>query len=237
MKKIFLAILAVFLMPNAFPQQNANIRFENRKSSGYFNITQVNLLMGNRQIAERTGGWPGVPHNYYTRSEFQITPSITMTNGWMFNEHWAAGIGVGFEMFGHTHFPVFADIRYTLRSNTVSPFFAVKSGYSFGNFRKKHYDNLILDFLPHTVSDAYLRNHGGFMLQPEIGVKIPLSVSADLLLTVAYRHQKTRSIVTQTISHGPSPHPLGEIYNFIENEWRHKASLNRLSFGVAIMFR
>ena len=231
MKKIFLAILAVFLMPNVFPQQNANIRFENRKNSGYFNITQVNLLMGNRQIAERfwTGGWwQSVPHNY-TRSEFQITPSITMTNGWMFNEHWMAGIGVGFEMFGHTHFPVFADIRYTLRSNTVSPFFAVKSGYSFGNFRKKHYDNLILDFLPHTVSDAYLRNHGGFMLQPEIGVKIPLSVSADLLLTVAYRHQKTRSIVTQTRIHSTE--------TFDSHEWEHKASLNRLSFGVAIMFR
>ena len=242
-------------MLDAFPQSNvnegANIRFENRKKNGYYNTTQISLLMGNQLITEQA------PYYYYpyydsyasvmlypyssssklyypyypnTRTELQVSPSVTMTNGYMFNEHWAAGIGVGFEIFDRNSFPFFADIRYTLCDNKVSPFFAVKTGYSFGNFKKKHYDNLYINFDPYYVINADFRNYGGFMLHPEMGVRVPLSENADLLFTVAYRYQKTKSKVRQDINY------LEPSYYYY-NEWIHKASLNRLSFGVAIMFR
>ena len=45
-----------------------------------------------------------------------------MTNGLMFNEHWAAGIGVGFEIFGRNLFPAYLDIRYTLWDNKINGF-------------------------------------------------------------------------------------------------------------------
>jgi hypothetical protein len=156
----------------------------------------------------------------------QVSPSVTMTNGYKFNEYWAAGIGIGFEIFDRNYFPVFADIRYTLWDDKVSPFFAVKTGYSIGNLKKKRYDDwLYLDFEPYSVYNADLRNYGGFMLNPEMGVKIPLSENADLLFTVAYRYQKTKSKVTQSYDYGQY------------DAWEHKENLNRLSFGVAIMFR
>jgi hypothetical protein len=84
-------------------------------------------------------------------------------------------------------------------------------GHAFSGFKKKYYNN------------AYYKKYGGLMLNPEIGVKTPLSENADLLFTVAYRYQKTRSTVSQNI---------GQNY-----KWEHKISMNRLSFGVAIMFR
>lgn len=231
MKKILVVVLAVFLIPEAFPQSNVNegvnIRFENRQQRGYFNVTQMSMLMGNRQIDH---SW----HSSDNRNDVQISPSVTMTNGWMFNEQWAAGIGVGFEIFDRNLFPVFADIRYTVWDNRISPFFAVKTGYAFANSREKHHDFLRLDFEPYHVSNAYLRNYGGFMLQPEIGVKIPLSHNADLMLTVAYRHQRTRTNVTQTRELAEwEPNYPGTQFN----EWEHKARISRLSFGVAIMFR
>jgi hypothetical protein len=246
MKKILFVILTVFLMPDAFSQSNnernadvgakeINIRFENKKKKGYYNTTQIAMLMGNRQIAERapyyfypysylSSSSLYVPY-YYARTELQVSPSITMTNGYLFNEHWAAGIGVGFEIFTRNYFPVFADIQYTLWDNKISPFFAAKMGYAIGNFKKKHYDSLNLDFEPYYVSNADFRNYGGLMLHPEMGVKIPLSENADLLFTVAYRYQKTKSKVTQ--NNDPTYY----------NEWEHKESLNRMSFGIAIMFR
>ena len=70
--------------------------------------------------------------------------------------------------------------------------------------------------------DVDFRNHGDLMLQPEMGVKIPLSEKSDLL-TVAYRYQRIKTTVTPA---------SGQRYI-----WEYKANMNRLSFGVAIMFR
>ena len=210
MKKIFFVIISALLIADAFPQ-SSDIRFENRKKSGYYNITQVGLLMGNRKLSER---------NYYTTRNLLVSPSVTMINGCMFNEHWAAGVGVGYEIFDHNHFPVFADIRYTLWDNTVSPFFAIKMGHAIGNIRKKHYENLYLDY---EYNNVYFRNYGGLMLNPEIGIKAPISEKADVLFTVAYRFQRSRTTISQD---------FGQRY-----EWKRSVIISRLSFGVAIMFR
>ena len=247
MKKVFLVSLSAFLMLNAFPQSSENeevsIRFETRKKQGYFNTTQISMLMGNRQITERVPYyypwslysevaypyWSSVAYPYYyysnTRTELQVSPSVTMTNGYIFNEHWTAGIGVGFEIFDRNLFPFFADVRYTLWDSKVSPFFAIKTGYAFGA-KKKHYDGIQLDFDPYYVYNVDIRNWGGFMFHPEMGVKVPLSENADLLFTVAYRHQKTKTKVEQKMD--------SSIYY---QNWENESSLNRLSFGVAIMFR
>ena len=217
MKKISFVILSTFLMLDAFPQSNVD-RFENRKQKGYFNLTQVSLLMGNRKLSEQN-------NSYYTnnRNSMLVSPSVTMTCGHIVNEHWAIGIGMGYEIFSHNHFPVFADVRYTFWSNTVSPFFAFKTGYAIGNLSKKHYDELYLDYAPHYVNNAWFRNHGGLMLHPEIGFTVPLSERSDLLFTVAYRFQKAKTTVSQDYSQ--------------RYKWEHNVSMNRLSLGMAIMFR
>jgi len=218
MKMILFIFISTSFLLEAFPQTNGNegfnFHFENRKKTGYYNTTQVSMLMGNRQITQQ--------QSFYqtsTRNELQFSPSVTMTNG-ILSENWATGIGAGFEMFEHHLFPVFLDLRYTSNDNNASPFFALKMGYAFGNLTKKHYDNLSLDYEPFFVTNADFMNHGGFMLNPELGVKIPLSEKVDVLFTVAYRHQKLKTKVNQ-----------------MSYEWVHKQSLNRLSFGMAFMFR
>ena len=253
MKKMLFVFISAYLMPVAFSQsteitvnednKTVNIRFENKKKKGYFNATQFGMLMGNRQTTEQYPYYYGPYYDYlrlyssslyyppyynnHTRETMQVTPSITMTNGYMFNEHWAAGIGVGFEIFDRNLFPVFADVRYTLWDDKISPFFAFKTGYSISSFKKKHYDDwLYFDFEPYSVSNADLRNYGGFMFNPEMGVKVPLSENADLMFTVAYRLQKTKTKIKQKQDNYP-----------YFDEWKHKESLNRLSFGMAIMFR
>jgi len=206
MKKVLFIALTLFLILDVFSQssvsEEVNFRFKNRKNSGYYNITQFGLLMGNQPNPN--------PNFYDNNNEFQISPSVTMINGNMSEEGWGAGIGVGFEIFDRNLFPVFADIRHVLWDNKVSPFFAFKIGHAFSGYKKR--DN-----------NTYYKKNGGFMLNPEMGVKTPLSENADLLFTVAYRYQKTKSTVSQN---------FGQNYT-----WEHKISMNRLSFGVAIMFR
>jgi hypothetical protein len=68
-------------------------------------------------------------------------------------------------------------------------------------------------------------------------VKVPLSGNADLLFTVAYRYQKIKSVVRQPMVYYDTM--IYDTYssNGQFNEWTHKENLNRLSFGIAIMFR
>jgi hypothetical protein len=255
MKKILFINLFVLLMPLALFSQSPNeinvnagnkeinIRFGNNKKKGYYNTTQIALLMGNQEVRnQNTYYYPyplasdyAYPLSYYsdylspyyynTQTELQVSPSITMTNGYMFNEHWAMGIGVGFEIFDRNLFPAFADIRYTLWGNRISPYFAIKTGYAFSDFKKKHYDNLSLNYEPFNVYGADFRCYGGFMLNPEMGVKIPLNRNTDLLFSVAYRHQKIKSMTRQDYDNNQF------------SEWVHRESINRLSFSIGITFK
>ena len=244
MKKIRIVILLLFFAPSIFAQteretslnlKNTDIyhRFKNRKKTGLYSVMQSSFLFGSaQQVVRGMYNLPGyeiypdwiAPSPPTTRNGLAIAPSFTLTNGYMFNEHWAAGIGVGFEIFDHNLFPLFAELRYTLWDDKISPFVAIKGGYSFGNFKAKHYDQLYLDWLHYYTNDTDLRHYGGFMLHPEIGVKIPLSENSDLLFTAAYRFQKTKSVARRE-------------YNNQFDEWEHKEDINRLSFGLAIIFR
>jgi hypothetical protein len=247
MKKTVIIILSLFLSIGSIAQlnekDNINVdnyerysRFDVRKKKGFYSIMQVSLLLGNTQSTERIVNYNkdyyssssiyAPDYSYpYTQTKLTLAPSVTISNGYMFNENWAIGAGVGFEIFDHNLFPFFAELRYTLWDSKISPFITMKSGYSFGNFKAKHYDELYIKWQPYNVSDASLRNYGGFMFHPELGVKVPLSENSDLLVTAAYRHQKTKSVVRKDY----------ESNQF--DEWEHKENLNRLSFGVAIMFR
>ena len=221
--------------------KETSIRFENRKKKGYYNTTQISILMGNRATIRQMGYYyystfssssylpynsiaPSIYHD--TQTKLQVSPSVTMTHGYMFNEHWSAGIGVGFEVFNYNVFPMFADIRYTLWDDKISPFFSFKAGYAFSLSKTKHHDDGIsLDYEPYYIYGADVKNYGGLMLHPEIGVKVPLSETADLLFTVAYRHQTLKSKVSQEYDSN----------NY--DRWEHKEKLTKLSFGVAVMFR
>ena len=247
MKKIWFLNLSLLLTACIFAQSGketdinvekneTHSHFDNRKGKGFYNIMQVSFMMGNSQFTDKTTYYmpyntnssviAASPYSYpYTRTTLAVAPSFTITNGYRFNEHWAAGAGVGFEIFDYNLFPLFTELRYTLWDNKISPFMVVKGGYSFGSFKSKHYDDLYLNWSPYYANDAELRHYGGIMVHPEIGVKVPLNENCDLMFTAAYCYQKTKSVARKDYDNGQF------------DEWKHNEDINRLSFGVAIMFR
>jgi hypothetical protein len=225
MKRIYFINLLLLLTLSIFAQtgkvvnlngvnNEVNSGFTDRKEKGFYNIMHFSLLLGTSQFTDGT--------TYYRTA---VAPSFTITNGYLFNEHWAAGAGVGFEIFNYNLFPLFGEVRYTLWDHKISPFVALKGGYSFANSKAVHYDELYLTWPPYNTNDISLQNYGGFMFNPEVGVKVPLDENSDLLFTVAYRYQKTRSVARKESTNGQF------------DEWEHKEDINRLSFGIAIMFR
>ena len=249
MKKICLITLSLVFTFNSFAQpvnehnsilknDESQSTFNNRKSKGYYNLMQFSLLFGNKKVTDQIIYYQPYDYDAYpltdiapryaqpnTHNDLTVIPSFTITNGYMFNKHWAAGAGVGFEVFDHNLYPLFAELRYTFWDEKISPFIVLKGGHSFGSFKAKHYDELYLDWSPYTITDCELRNYGGLMFNPEVGVKVPLNENSDLLFTAAYRHQKTKSTARKVYGNNQF------------DEWEHKEDLNRLSLGIAIMFR
>jgi hypothetical protein len=247
MKKICFIYFSLLLTGSIFAQSGKvldisidkneiHTRFDNRKEKGFYSIMQISLMMGNSQSKDRTiysmqdktyssEYIAPIYTNPNTHNSLAVAPSFTITNGYRFNAHWAAGAGIGYEVFDSNLFPLFAEIRYTWWDNKISPFVVVKGGYSFSSFKLKHYDDLYLDWTPYYLNNAGLRQYGGFMFHPEIGVKVPLNENSDLLFSAAYRYQKTKAIARKDYDAG------------LFDEWEHSEDINRLSFGIAIMFR
>jgi len=248
MKKIWIFYLLSTLTISTFAQtendvqlkannSTAHSRVENTKHTGFYSIMQASLMMGNGLTINRApnyympydtynSGIVASAYNYSVANNgLLLVPSFTFTAGHRFDEHWAMGAGTGIEIFDQNLFPLFAELRYTLWDNRISPFFVVKCGYAFGNFRSKHYDDLYLNWTPYYVNDAGLRNYGGVMFHPETGIKVPLNDNTDLMFTAAYRFQKLKTVARKDYENG------------LFDEWEHNEDINRLSFGVAIMFR
>ncbi len=249
MKRIYFISLSLILTFSISAQSGKEVnlntenneiqsRFINRKEKGFYNIMHASLLLGAGQFTNWSAYYS--PYPYYSstyivappvyyypgfRTTLTIAPSFTITNGYKFNKHWAAGAGVGFEILNYNLFPLYAELRYTLWDHKISPFMVLKSGYSFAGFKARHFDDLYLDWPPYYTNDARLRHHGGFMLHPEIGVKVPLNENSDLLFTAAYRYQKTKSVARKEYDQAQF------------DEWEHNENINLLCFGIGIMFR
>ncbi len=134
MKKIAIISLSFILFLISFAQINKenstnpdkneiHTFFDIRMEKGFYSIMQVSLMLGNNQSIQRIANYYPYPSSSliapilsypYASNSLAVAPSIAITNGYMFNEHWAAGAGVGFEIFDHNLFPLFAELRYTL---------------------------------------------------------------------------------------------------------------------------
>jgi hypothetical protein len=229
MKRIYFICLSLLLAPGVFAQSEKTIEskgeknevnssFTGRKEKGFYNIMHVSLLFGSNLYS-------GSSNSSYFLTNLVKAPSFTTTNGYIFNKHWSAGAGIGLEIFNYNLFPLFAELRYTFWDHEISPFVVLKSGYSFAGFKARHFDDLNLDWPPYNINDATIRNYGGFLLNPEVGVKVPLNENTDLLFTAAYRYLKTKSVVRKENTFGQF------------EEWEHNEWINRLSLGIAVMFR
>ncbi|MDR2231838.1 MAG: hypothetical protein LBE56_01800 [Tannerella sp.] len=162
-------VLFLFLCPCAVSSLLAQT-VEKTPSTGYFNLTQLSLLIG-----ETESGAP---------EQSAMIPSVVNISGYRFSEHFSMGLGVGMTPTPYSHFPVFVDMRYTFLKGNLRPVLAIKGGYSFARNSK--------DFWNYG-SNNDIKNIGGGMFNPEIGFRIPMSDSADFLFTLGYWYQRLGS--------------------------------------------
>lgn len=180
--------------------QTNSINAPSTEDKKWYNLTSVALLMGQ--------GLNG----------FIPVPSITNVTGIRLGQRVMAGIGIGYEYYGWSVMPVFAEAKYTLVDGNVTPFLSMKLGYGFPFGKTSHFDD---DYNNREVSDFY----GGLQLNPEAGLMIRVDKGSSVVISLGYHFQHLSYKYNQYSWWGPN-------YN---NTIVH-TDYNRISFRIGYMF-
>ncbi len=132
------------------------------KNSGYINVSEVGLLM-------QSNGLSGP----------NLALTIQSVNGYQFNQHLSAGIGLGIDLYfdDATLMPLFLDIRGSLLKNTkVTPFYYGAVGYSFGLLNENSF---------------YDKFEGGLMINSGVGIKIYTRNDDAFIINLGYKLQES----------------------------------------------
>ena len=135
----------------------------------------------------------------------------------------SAGLGSGMEFYNETTFiPLYANMEYRFRDTRFSPVLFLKTGYLFATGDSVTTDNnypvMPTNYIyPPNYGVRKLDPHGGFMINPGIGMNILVSDDFGFYLGFGYRYHRIAF-------NGADDYSL--MYNY-----------NRLSIDIGIIFK
>ena len=156
-------ILSLFLIINL------NLIAQEINREGYFNISKLGILVRMNETPATTG-----------LSSNGNGTEISTLNGWNFNSHLAAGIGVGISTYVNptiTTIPVYADIRYYLKETRKTPYVFSNLGYGI------------------VITD---NREGDILFEAGAGWLLRLGKKTSLTPEIAYRHQEYKILFNAT---------------------------------------
>lgn len=146
---------------------NAKSKHLHVPSSGYFNRTDMGLLIGSGN------------------NEKNAIFSTQMVNGYKIHSKLYPGLGIGIEFYEQAVVPLFADMSYHFGRNVLSPFIRGSIGYSVP----------VED--PPEAWGVSMKSNGGYMYAAGLGTFIRLNGHNSLSISLIYRFQSLRSEITQ----------------------------------------
>lgn len=155
-------------------QNNTDIQVVKQVPDGLFNVTTIGVLSGssqNRQVA---------PFSFQSLMLYQ------------FDEHIAAGLGLGVDFLEETYLPLVVDFRYYLRGTRFSPFVFAQTGYSIPTDKSASQD-IINDH--YNIWQGYPQSEdveprGGFQMNPGFGIRHMFHREFGLEISFSYRYQR-----------------------------------------------
>lgn len=152
--------------------------------NGYFNLTEMGVLAGNSAN--------------YKKNPF----TLMNISSWKFENGFSTGLGVGVEFFNETYLPVVADFRYYLRKSGAIPYVSLQGGYSIplgGTYTQQqvNYDSPVflwnsLIYQPPVPTTTDISARGGWLVNPAIGLQMPLNENLALTFSAGYRIMRQR---------------------------------------------
>ncbi len=132
------------------------------KNKGYYNLSYFGANFGSEDVP---------------------IPVIASINGYHHNPQFFTGVGLGYEYYDFGVMPLFADIRYFVFDERVSPFLSFQTGYGFAveNIKTNSW----------RWSSGYINEtFGGFLLGTSAGINFRVSEHGSFNFSLGYRYQK-----------------------------------------------
>ena len=142
---------------------------------GYFNITDMGLLIGS------------------TQNRHPAPFSFITTNGYHISEQLSLGLGVGVEFISGSYMPIVLDARYYVRNTSFSPFFSFYGGYSLAlddDGSNSYGNGYTTDAMWPYPSYLPYQAKGGWLLNPGFGIRKMFSENFGILFAAGYRIQR-----------------------------------------------
>ena len=144
---------------------------------GYFNITDIGLLIGSPQ------------------NQNPAAFSFMTFNGAHITEQLSASLGIGVEFPSGSYMPMVLDARYYLRNTSFSPFFQLYGGYALP--LDDSYNQGYWYGVPATSSSMpYYEEYkpyvpqGGWLVNPGFGIRSIFGENFGVVFSVGYRVQR-----------------------------------------------
>ncbi len=205
MKKIFSTTILLLALATWVQGQNMNTpappaTHGGSAFKGYFNITGMGLLVGSPQNRN------AAPFSFIT------------TNGYHLSEQLSLGLGIGVEFLSGSYMPIVLDARYYVRNTAFSPYFGLHGGYSLAldDDGSNGYGYTTDAYWPYQNYEPY-QAQGGWLLNPEFGIRNMFSNNFGIIFSAGYRVQR--------------------LYYTAGDQRRLMVDYNRLSIKIGIIFR
>ncbi|NQY66438.1 MAG: hypothetical protein HRT72_01760 [Flavobacteriales bacterium] len=178
-------------------------------------ITKENALPKPDKIftAKKTGHY-----NHWTLSPMHGTDrwgsgiksfAFHITQGYQFNERWAAGAGIGLDAFEGAYYPFYGQGVFSFVKGNFTPYIGTQVGY-------------VIPASNDIVLDDVKSKYGGIMFEAEFGIKKYYRNNFGITASVGYRYQETKSKYLNWREQS-----ISTVYNYY----------NRLSLRVGMLFR
>jgi len=142
---------------------------------GYFNITDMGLLVGS------------------TQNRHPAPFAFMTTNGYHLSEQLSLGLGVGVEFISGSYMPLVLDARYYVRNTGFSPFFSLYGGYSLAldddGSNAYGYGYTTDAYWPYQNYQPY-QAKGGWLINPGFGIRNMFGENFGIVFSVGYRIQR-----------------------------------------------
>lgn len=142
---------------------------------GIFITTTVGVLSGSSQNRQ------SAPFSFQSVMLYQ------------FDEHYAAGAGIGIDFLEESYLPLVTDFRYYFRGTRFSPFVFAQAGYNIPtdkdasmNIINSHY--YIWPGIYPQPEDV--KPQGGFLINPGFGIRHMFHSQFGIEMSFSYRHQQ-----------------------------------------------
>lgn len=177
MKKTLLITVLILTSAWMAGAQNLSTASAAEKGShafkGYFNITDMGLLIGS------------------TQNRHPAPFAFMTTNGYHISEQLSLGLGIGVEFLSGSYMPIVLDARYYVRNTGFSPFFSLYGGYALAldddgsNGNVYSYDAI----WPNQNYEPY-QAKGGWLFNPGFGIRNMFGENFGIIFSMGYRVQR-----------------------------------------------